>query len=84
LPQLPAENHLTDRRYVSVVLRLVLDHQGQLVHGEIVGDANTRPTRFRGWRGLTGALQTWLNKQDGTTEEPETPLGAISENSEQT
>ena len=75
MPQLPAENHLADRRYVSVVLRLVLDQHGQLIHGEVVGDSTTRPTRFRGWRGLTRALQAWLTRheRDGTINESETP-----------
>jgi hypothetical protein len=75
LPQPPTENHLADRRYVSVVLRLVLDRHGQMIHGEVVGDANTRPARFSGWRGLTRALQAWLthHEQDGAADEPETP-----------
>jgi hypothetical protein len=75
LPQSPAENHLADRRYVSVVLRLVLDQHGQMIHGEVVGDATTRPARFSGWRGLTRALQTWLIRpeQDGAADEPEAP-----------
>jgi hypothetical protein len=74
LPQPPAENHLADRRYVSVVLRLVLDQHGQMIHGELVGDANTPPARFSGWRGLTRAVQVWLTRhaQDGTTAEPKT------------
>ena len=38
LPQPPAENHLAERRYVSVVLRLVLDQHGQMLHGEVVYD----------------------------------------------
>ena len=75
MPQSPAENHLADRRYVSVVLRMVLDQHGELIHGELVGDVNTRPTRFSGWRGLTRALQIWLTRQeqDSTADEPETP-----------
>jgi len=75
LPQLPAENHLADRRYVSVVLRLVLDQHGQMIHGEVVGDANMRPARFSGWRGLTRAVRVWLarHEQDGAADAPETP-----------
>ena len=64
MPQSPAENHLADRHYVSVVLRLVLDQHGQLIHGELVGDANTRPARFSGWRGLTRAVRNWLTRQE--------------------
>ena len=75
LAQSPAENHLTDRRYVSVVLRLVLDQHGQMIHGEVVGDATTRPARFSGWRGLTRAVQSWLTRyeQDRVADEPGTP-----------
>ena len=75
MPQSPAENHLADRRYVSVVLRLVLDQHGQMIHGEVVGDVNTRPDRFSGWHGLTPALQAWLTRheQDDGAAEPETP-----------
>ena len=64
MPEPPAENHLADRRYVSVVLRLVLDEHGLLIHGEVVGDATTRPARFSGWPGLTRALQAWLAGQE--------------------
>jgi hypothetical protein len=75
LSQLPAENHLADRRYVSVVVRLVLDQHGQMIHGELVGDANMRPARFSGWRGLTPALQAWLteHEQDTAADAPKTP-----------
>ena len=60
---------------MSVVLRLVLDKRGQMIHGELVGDANTRPARFSGWRGLTRALQVWLarHEQDDAADAPETP-----------
>ena len=73
MTQPPAENHLADRRYVSVVLRLVLDRHGQMIHGEVVGDATTRPTRFSGWRGLTRALQAWLTRNEQGIDEPEIP-----------
>jgi hypothetical protein len=71
LSQPPAENHLADRRYVSVVLRLVLNQHGQMIYGEVVGDATTRPARFRGWRGLTRAVQVWLAREhDGIDDAP--------------
>ena len=73
MPQSPAESHLVDRHYVSVVLRLVLDQNGHMIHGELVGDATTGPIRFSGWRGLTRALQAWLTRyaQDGSADAPE-------------
>jgi hypothetical protein len=51
----------------------VLDQHGQMIHGEVVGDANTRPAGFNDWRGLTRALQVWLTRheQDGTVDKPE-------------
>ena len=60
---------------MSVVLRLVLDQHGQMLHGEVVGDVNTRPARFSGWLGLTRALQAWLTRheQEGAADEPEIP-----------
>ena len=60
---------------MSVVLRLVLDQHGQMIHGEVIGDATTRPARFSGWPGLTRALQAWLTRyeQDGAADAPETP-----------
>ena len=75
MPQPPTENHLADRRYVSVVLRLVLDQHGQMIHGEVIGDANTHPARFIGWRGLTRAVRVWLTRheQNGTADAPEAP-----------
>ena len=75
LPRLRAENHLADRHYVSVVIRLMLDRRGRMVHGELVGSANTRPTRFSDWDGLTHALQAWLkqHEQDDPADEPEAP-----------
>jgi hypothetical protein len=75
LSQPPAENHLADRRYVSVILRLVLDQHGQMLHGEVVGTANARPARFSGWPGLTRAVQAWLTRhaQDDAADVPPPP-----------
>jgi hypothetical protein len=48
------------KRYVIVILRLLLDHRGNLVQGEVVSaDANLHG-RFMGWRGLNPALRTLL------------------------
>ncbi len=52
---------------MSVVLRLVLDQHGQMIHGEVVGDATTRAARFNGWRGLTRAVQVGSRAMNRTT-----------------
>lgn len=74
MSQPPAENHLANRRYISVVLRLVLDQHGHMIHGEVIGDANMRPARFSGWRGLTHALQDWLINQEQDAADTTDPL----------
>ena len=63
MSQSPAENHLADRHYVSVVLRLVLNQHGKMIYGELVGAPNTLPIRFSGWRGMTRAVRNWLIRQ---------------------
>jgi hypothetical protein len=47
-------------RYVTVILRLVLDRRGRLDYGELMGLDATPVRRFRGWRGLHRALRQWL------------------------
>jgi|DewCreStandDraft_1066081.scaffolds.fasta_scaffold00108_56 hypothetical protein len=60
-------NTLAGMHYVTVILRLVLDHRGRLVYGEILGPDTTPARRFRGWRGMNRALREWLAEagQDG-------------------
>jgi len=55
---------LADKHDVTLILRLVVDAQGHLIHGE-VGGLEDAPefqhwVRFRGADGLLGAVQTWL------------------------
>lgn len=60
MSELPSEGPLPDRRYVTVVLRFVLDRGGRIDHGEIVDVDGTVHSRFSGWHGLVRALRTWL------------------------
>jgi len=57
-------SNLSDRRYVTVVLRLLLDKRGRLIHGELVDTAGALQERFVGWRGLLRAVKTWLMQQE--------------------
>jgi hypothetical protein len=53
---------LSERRYVSLLLRIVIDRRGRVLHGEIVDiDGGTR-MRFAERRGLSRALQAYLAK----------------------
>jgi hypothetical protein len=55
----PSEG-LRDKRYVTVVVRLLLDKDGTLVHGK-VADVDGRPGRpFDSWQGLTPAVRAAL------------------------
>ena len=55
---------LSEKRHVTVILRLVLDARGRLEHGEIVEAEGTLRGRFVGWRGLTRTLRAWLASQE--------------------
>jgi hypothetical protein len=60
---------LGDQWYVTLILRLLVDRQGQVVQGEIGGpeggqDAE-RWVRFRGAEGLLEAVHAWVGT--GTT-----------------
>jgi hypothetical protein len=59
---------LGDQRYVTLVLRLLLDREGQLVQGEIGGpeggqDAERSWVRFRGGEGLLEAVHVCVALQ---------------------
>jgi hypothetical protein len=70
VPTPPNENHLADRRYITVVLRLMVDERGRVTHGQLVEVANGRKQRFVGWRGLVRVVRSWLTSQ-GQEEEPD-------------
>ena len=57
----PPAERLQDRQYVVLLLRLLVDRQGQIVQGEIGsvedGQGVTSWVRFRGPDGLLGAVQ---------------------------
>ena len=51
---------LQEKRYITVILRLLVDRHGSLVHGEVADmDGRTGP-RFAGWPALTPAVHEWL------------------------
>jgi hypothetical protein len=56
--------HLSDRQYVVLLVRALVDPQNQLLSGEVGGPEEyggpERWVRFREPSGLAGAVQTWL------------------------
>lgn len=77
MPMLLNGNHLADKRYITVVLRLVLDERGQLLHGELIDVEGVLQQRFKGWRGLAQAMRIWFTSRghEGrrVTKEDESP-----------
>ncbi|MFL5802979.1 MAG: hypothetical protein ACJ8CR_14730 [Roseiflexaceae bacterium] len=63
MPTSTDENHLAEKHYVTVVVRLVLDEHGRLIHGELIDVASVIGVRFSGWRGLIRAVRSWLAQQ---------------------
>ncbi len=58
-------NNISEKRYVTVVVRMVIDQREQLVHGEIVDVDGIGQGRFAGWRGLIRTMRDFLAKQQG-------------------
>jgi hypothetical protein len=56
----PEGNHLADKRYVIVCLRMLINREGKMMYGEIVGPESDTQSRFLSWAELTEAVQLWL------------------------
>jgi hypothetical protein len=57
-----SHDQLTDARYVTIILRLVISPPDQ-IRGEMTDAADKSSRRFAGWHGLTRALRDWLNER---------------------
>jgi len=55
-------DHLTDARYITVILRLMIQSPDQL-RGEITDADDKQRRHFIGWPGLTRTLRDWLNER---------------------
>jgi hypothetical protein len=54
-------DELDDKRQVTVILRLVLEHSGALHHGEVIDvDGNVRG-RFNRWSTALVLIRDWVN-----------------------
>ena len=56
----PQENHLSDKRYVTVIVRMVIDRRERLVHGEVVDVDGKAQGRFDGWREMIHTVRGYL------------------------
>ncbi len=56
-------NQLSDKLPVTLVLRMVLDAQGRLEHGELVNVSGKMEGRFNNRDSLLHALDAWLARQ---------------------
>ena len=61
----PGPERLSDRQYVVLLLRLLVDAEGHIVYGDAGGPEEHDPTlerwvHFHGPDNLLGAVQAWL------------------------
>jgi hypothetical protein len=63
---------LAEKRYVTVLVRLVVDPHGHLIYGQVIDVEGTPQARFTGWRGLGQAVRGWLGFE-GEMAEPDEP-----------
>jgi hypothetical protein len=55
--------YLTEKRYATLIVRLLLDRRGQLISGELLDAESLLGERFIGVRGLIRTVRTWLARQ---------------------
>lgn len=64
MTETPTVETLADRRQVTVLLRLVLDRQGELVYGQVVDVRGVTQGRFIEWRLLTRLVRGCLASEE--------------------
>ena len=68
MPQAADNSTLSDRYYITLILRLTLDEAGDLIQGDLVDTTNALPEHFIGTTGLHQAVLAWLQKQHSKDE----------------
>ena len=58
---LPLPDQLSDKHYVTMVVRLLLDRHDQLVRGEIFNVEQATQGHFEVWQNMLGVLRSLLN-----------------------
>ena len=59
----PDRDGSSESRYVTVVVRLLVDGRGRLLHGESVDVAGQVRGRFAQWQDFNRAMEGWLAHQ---------------------
>ena len=57
---LRVEGDLGGKLYLTVVVRLLVDEHGKLIHGEVADLQGTSKQRFAGWEGMVRAVRACL------------------------
>jgi hypothetical protein len=63
VPAADKDDELSDSRQVVLILRLVLDRQARLRHGELLDTDAVGEGRFATTAGLLAVVQRWLERQ---------------------
>jgi hypothetical protein len=69
MPQVTDNSTLSDRHYITLILRLTLDQTGTLIRGDLVDTISAHPEHFIGATGLHQAVETWLRRQHSKDDE---------------
>ena len=69
MPQAADNSTLSDRHYITLILRLTLDQAGDLIQGDLVDTTNGLPEHFIGTTGLYQAVEAWLRQQHSKDEQ---------------
>ena len=62
-PILPDNDNLAQKRYLTLIVRLLVDARGRLLQGEIVDaedDSGKTPRRFVGWQDLLTTMRRYF------------------------
>lgn len=54
---------LSDVRYVTIIIRVALDKEGELIQGEFAETESARELRFVNWRELSQHIERWIASQ---------------------
>jgi hypothetical protein len=55
-------DRLSDKRTLAVIVRLVIDGDGQLLHGDLINEAGRRNGHFTAWAELLVVLQSYIEE----------------------
>lgn len=68
MPQVADNRTLSDRLYITLILRLTLDQAGDLIQGDLLDTTNSLPEHFIGTTGLYQTVEAWLRQQHSKDE----------------